>query len=74
MKGEVPTTNVIEMQPRYLDKNHLPEFNFDSDQTFEKFIKAKMNKELRLVESPTPLELEEIIKNRKIINKRKTVY
>ena len=74
MEGEVPTTNVIEMQPRYLDKNHLPEFNFDSDQTFEKFIKAKMNKELRLVESPTPLELEEIIKNRKIINKRKTVY
>jgi len=66
------------MKPWYLDKNPLPEFNFDSDQTFEEFIKARMKEELGLVENPnpTPEQLEEIINTRKIRNKpkEKTVY
>ena len=76
MEGEVPTTTGIEMKPWDLDKNSLPEFNFDSDQTFEEFTKAKMKEELGLIENPTPEQLEEIIHNIKI-NKRpkgKTVY
>ena len=62
------------MKPWDSDKNPLPEFNFDSDQTFEEFIKARMKEELGLVENPTPEQLEEIIHNRKIRNKGKTVY
>ena len=41
-EGEVPTTTGLEMKPWDSDKNPLPEFNFDSDQTFEEFIKARM--------------------------------
>ena len=76
MEGEVPTTTGIEMKPWDSDKNPLPEFNFDSDQTFEEFIKARMKEELELVENPTPEQLEEIIHTRKIKKKpkRKTVY
>ena len=74
MEGEVPTTTDIEMKPWDSDKNPLPEFKFDSDQTLEEFIKARMKKELGLVENPTPEQLEEIIHNRKIRNKGKTVY
>lgn len=33
-----------------------------------------MKEELGIVENPTPEQLEEIIHNRKIRNKRKTVY
>lgn len=73
IEGEVPTTTGIEMKPWNSDKNPLPEFNFDSDQTFEEFIKAR-KEELRLVENPTSEQLEEIIHNRKIRNKGKTVY
>jgi hypothetical protein len=40
----------------------------------EEFIKAKMEKELGLVENPTSEQLEEIIHNKKIIKKGKTVY
>merc|ERR1712085_81068 len=61
IEGEVPTTTGIEMKPWDSDKNPLPEFNFDSDQTFEEFIKARMKEELGLVENPTPEQLEEII-------------
>ena len=74
MEGEVPTTTGIEMKPWDSDKNPLPEFNFDSDQTFEEFIKARMKEELGLVENPTPEQLGETIHNRKIRNKGKTVY
>ena len=76
MEGEVPTTTGIEMKPWDSDENPLPEFNFDSDQTFEEFIKARMKEELGLVENPTPEQLEEIIYTRKIKNKPKgkTVY
>ena len=74
MEGEVPTTGSLEMKPWDLDKNPLPEFNFDSDQTFEEFIKARMKEEFGLVENPTPEQLEEIIHNRKVRNKGKTVY
>ena len=74
MEGEVPTTTGIEMKPWDSDKNPLPEFNFDSNQTFEKFIKTKMKKELGLVENPTPEQLEEIIRTGKIRNKGKIVY
>jgi hypothetical protein len=74
MESEVPTTTGIEMKPWDSDKNLRPEFNFDSDQTFEEFIKARMKEELGLVQDPTPEQLEEIIHNRKIRNKGKTVY
>ena len=76
LEGEVPTTTGIEMKPWDSDKNTLPEFNFDSDQTFEDFIKTRMKEELGLVENPIPEQLEEIIHNRNIKNKPKgkTVY
>jgi hypothetical protein len=71
MEGEVPRATGIEMKPWDSDKNPLPEFNFDSDQTFEEFVKARMKKELGLVENPTPEQLEEIIHSRKIKMKPK---
>lgn len=76
LEGEVPTTTGIEMTSWDSDKNPLPEFNFDSDQTFEEFIKARMKEELGLVENPIPEQLEEIIHTRKIKKKPKgkTVY
>lgn len=78
MEGEVPKANLIEMKPLDSDKNTLPEFNFDlqSDQTPEEFIKARMEGELGLVENPTQEQLEEIIHRRKIDRKPKgkTVY
>ena len=77
IEGEVPTTTGIEMKPWDSDKNPLSEFNIDSDQTFEEFIKARMKEELGLVENPTPEQLEEIIQ-KKVTRKRKpkgkTVY
>ena len=78
IEGEVPKANLLEMKPLDSDKNPLPEFNFDlqSDQTFEEFIKARMEEELGLVENPTQEQLEEII-NRRNINRKpkgKTVY
>jgi len=69
--GEIPTTNRIEIKPWDSDKNTLPEFNFDSDQTFEEFIKARMKDELGLVDNLTPEQLEEIIHTRKIKMKPK---
>lgn len=78
MEGEVPKSNLIEMKPFDSDKNPLPEFNFDlqSDQTPEEFIKVRMEEELGLVENPTQEQLEEIIHRRKINRKSKgkTVY
>ena len=78
MEGEVPKANLIEMKPLDSDKTPLPEFNFDlqSDQTPEEFIKARMEEELGLVENPTQEQLEEIINRRKINRKPKgkTVY
>ena len=64
------------MKPWDSDKNSLPEFNFDSDQIFEEFIKARMKEELGLVENPTPEQLKEKINTRKFKNKPKgkTVY
>ena len=79
-EGEVPKAkaNLVEMKPVDSDKNTLPEFNFDfqSDQTLEEFIKARMEEELGLVENPTQEQLEEIINRRKINRKPKgkTVY
>lgn len=74
--GEPLKTTPIEMKPLDSDKNSLPEFNFESDQTFEEFIKARMKEELGLVENPTEEQLEEIIHRRNINTKRKgkTVY
>lgn len=65
LEEEVPTITGIEMKPWDLDKNPLPEFNFDSDQTFEKFLKAR-----------TKEEFKEIPHTRRIKNKLKgkTVY
>ena len=76
LEGEVPTATGIEMKPWDSDKKPLPEFNFDADQNFEEFIKARIKEELGLVENPTPEQLEEIIHTRKIKKepKGKTVY
>jgi hypothetical protein len=76
IEGEPPKTTSIEMKPLDSDKNSLPEFNFESDQTFEEFIKARMEEELGLVENPTQEQLEQIIHRRKINTKPKgkTVY
>lgn len=57
------------MKPFDLDKNSVPEFN--SDQTFEEFIKARMEEELGLVENPTHEQLQEIIHRRNINRKPK---
>lgn len=78
IEGEVPRVNLIEMKPLDSDKNPLLEFNFDfqSDQTSEEFIKARMAEELGLVENPTQEQLEEIIHRTKSTRKPKgkTVY
>lgn len=74
MEKEVPTTTGIEIRPLDSNKNPLLEFNFDSAQTFEKFIKARMKEELGLIENPTLEQFKEIIHNRKIRNKGKTAY
>ena len=44
MEGEVQTTmsTGIEMKPWDSNKNSLPTLNLDSDQTFEEFIKSKI--------------------------------
>ena len=75
-EGEVPTTTGIEMTSWYSDKNTLPEFNFNSDQTFEELIQARAKEELGLVENSTLEQLEKIIHTRKIRKrpKLKTVY
>jgi hypothetical protein len=75
-EGEVPRATRLEMKPWDSDKNPLPEFNFDSDQTFEEFIKARMEEELGLVENPAPEQIEQMINTKKIKNKPKgkTVY
>lgn len=58
-----------------MDKNPLPEFNFDSDSILKEFIKSRMEEKLGLVENSTPEQLEEIIKTRNIKkNRGKTVY
>ena len=49
MEGEIPTTTGIEMKPWDSGKNHLPEFNFDSDKTFEESIKSRMKEKFGLV-------------------------
>jgi hypothetical protein len=62
MEGEVPTITPLEMKPFDWDKNSVPQFH--SDQTFEEFIKARMEEELGLVENPTQEQLEELIHRR----------
>jgi len=78
MESEVPKSHLIEMKPFEPDKNPLPEFDFDlqSAQTPEEFIKKRMEKELGLVENPTQEQLKEIIHRRKVNRKPKgkTVY
>lgn len=59
--GEVPATSSIEMKSWDSDKNSLPEFNIDSDQTFEEFIKARIKEEFRL-EDPNDIIDAEIVK------------
>jgi hypothetical protein len=79
-EGEGTKLSRIEMKPFDSDKNSLPEFNFDlqSDQTLEEFVKARMKEELGLVEKPSQEELEAIIQrkpvNRKPKHKGKTVH
>jgi uncharacterized membrane protein YhiD involved in acid resistance len=75
MDTEVPTTTKIEMKPLDSDTNPLLEFNLDSDQTFEEFLKSKVEEEFGLVENHSSEQLEEIIYKRKLKNnKAKTFY
>jgi len=77
MGGQVPATTGIEMKPfPNLENTFVPDFNAQSDQTFEEFIKLRMKEELGLIENPTPEQIQEIIHNtRKTkINKGKIVY
>jgi hypothetical protein len=71
IQEEVPRTTPIEMKPFNSDKNSVPKFNFKSDQSFEEFIKARMEQELGLIENPTQEQLEEIIHFRNIKTKSK---
>ena len=73
MENEIPNTSGIKMKPFYPDKNLLPEFDFESGQTFEEFIKNRMKEQLGLVENPTQEQIEEII-HRRPRPKGKTVY
>ena len=74
MKGEDAKNTILEMKRIELDKDRLPEFDFDSDQTFEQLIKSKMKDELGLIENPTQKQLKKIIHNKKRRKKSKTVY
>ena len=74
MEEERPITTGIEMKPWDSNKNRLPEFHFNSDQTWEELIKAKMKTELGLVENPTSEQIEKLIQTRKMKPKGKTVY
>ena len=74
IEGESRLSTGIEMKPQDLKKNLLPELNFDSDQNFDEFIRSRMHEELGLIENPTPEQLNDIISNRKIRKKGKTVY
>lgn len=73
---ETSKTPRIEMKPWDSEKNPLPEFNFDSAQTPEEFIKARMKNEFGLVENPTPEQISELVNTKKIKEKikGKTVY
>jgi len=50
------------MKPWDSDKNPLPKFHFDSDQTFEEFLKARMKEELGLIENPSSNQVKKILK------------
>jgi hypothetical protein len=75
-EGQVPATTGIEMKPfPHSENKFVPDFNAQSDQTFEEFIKSRMKEELGLVENPTSEQIQEIIHTRKTKrNKGKTVY
>ena len=74
MDGEAPKVPNLPIPDS--DTNPLPEFNFDlqSDQTPEEFIKARMEEGLGLIENPTSEQIEQIVQRRKIRPKAKTVY
>lgn len=76
--GEVTNSNRIEMKPFNSDRKSLPEFNFDlqSNQTLQDFVKARMKEELGLVENPSQQELEAIIQRKTVGRKPrgKTVH
>lgn len=73
LDGEAPLPAGIEMKTWNSDKNFLPELDFDSDQTFEEFIKERMKEQLGLIQDPTPEQITEIVNNRKK-GKGKTVH
>lgn len=73
--SEIPIKNRIEMKSLELDQNPLLEFNLDSAQTYEEFIKIRMNEEFGLVDHPSTEKIEEIIATRAKAKKNsKTVY
>lgn len=76
MEGQVTATTGIKMKPFLNSENKfIPDYNVQSDQTFEEFIKLRMKEQLGLVENPTPEQIQEIIHTRKTKrNKGKTVY
>jgi len=74
---EPPTVGSLEfeMGPSDFDANPplKHDFNLESGEGYEEFIKAQMKAEFGLIENPTETQLEEII-NRKVKPKAKTVY
>lgn len=77
LEEEVPGTTSIEMKPLDSGQNSVPEHDFSlkSDETFEEFIKARIEEEFGLVENPTEKQLEEIIRRKtKKKPKGKTVF
>lgn len=76
MEKKITKDTFINMKFFDSDKHSVPELNFKSDETFEEFIKARMEYKLGLVKNPIPKQLEGIIYRRKIKRKSKgkTVY
>lgn len=72
IEQEVATATDIEMKYQNTAKNPLTEAKFNSDPTWEEFIKARMKEELGVIENSSPKKLKEIKHSRKI--KRKIGY
>ena len=74
VEDEFPVTRGLKMKSWDSDKNSLPQFNSNSDQTLDEFIKEQMEHKLGLVENPTYEQIKKIINKKNIKPKAKTVY
>jgi hypothetical protein len=75
--GSTSSSGRLKMEPLDFDEKSAfkHDFNLESDEDFEKFIKARMKEELGLIENPTEGQLQEIIQKKvKRKPKGKTVF